>query len=106
MATSEPWILVLALLAGGALGAMFFGGLWWTVLRGASSGKPARWFFASLLLRMGLSLVGFYGVAGGQADRLVLCLLGFVIACMVVTRLTQPRAERPTGPANEARYAP
>ena len=29
--------LVLALLAGGVLGAMFFGGLWWTVRRGAAS---------------------------------------------------------------------
>ena len=106
MATSEPWILVLALLAGGALGAMFFGGLWWTVLRGASSRRPARWFFASLLLRMGLSLVGFYGVAGGQADRFVLCLLGFVIARMVATRLTQPRADCQSRPVKEARHAP
>ncbi len=106
MATSEPWVLVLALLAGGVLGAMFFGGLWWTVLRGASSDKPARWFLASMLLRIGLTLAGFYGVAGGQADRLVLCLLGFVIARMVVTRLTLPRADRAARPAKEARHAP
>jgi len=103
MVTSKPGVLVLALLAGGALGAMFFGGLWWTVLRGAASDKPARWFFASMLLRTGLTLAGFYRVAGGQPDRLVLCLLGFVIARMVVTRLTRPRAERP---AKEARHAP
>jgi F1F0 ATPase subunit 2 len=106
MATSEPEILALALLAGGALGAMFFGGLWWTVLRGASSATPARWFFASALLRMGLTLIGFYVVAGGQADRLVLCLLGFVIARMVVTRLTLPRAGRAASTAKEARHAP
>ena len=43
---------------------------------------------------MGLVLVGFYVVAGGQADRLVLCLLGFVIARMIVTRMTKPRANR------------
>jgi F1F0 ATPase subunit 2 len=109
MATSEPGILALALLSGGALGAMFFGGLWWTVLRGASSATPARWFFASALLRMGLTLAGFYVVAGGQADRLVLCLLGFVIARMIVTRLTKPRAHRhalPTRPTKEIRRAP
>ncbi|OYY60679.1 MAG: ATP synthase subunit I [Burkholderiales bacterium 28-67-8] len=89
MVTSEPGILALALLAGGALGAMFFGGLWWTVLRGASSATPARY--------------------GGQADRLVLCLVGFVIVRMIVTRLTKPRASRqalPTRPAKEARHAP
>jgi F1F0 ATPase subunit 2 len=106
MVTSEPGIFLLALLAGGALGAMFFGGLWWTVLRGAASDKPARWFFASMLLRIGLTLAGFYGVAGGQPDRLVLCLLGFVIARMVVTRLTLPRADRVARPATEARDAP
>ncbi len=71
MATSEPGILALAFLAGGALGAMFFGGLWWTVLRGASSATPARWFLASALLRMGLTLAGFHVVAGGQADLLI-----------------------------------
>ena len=108
MATSEPGILVLALLAGGALGAMFFGGLWWTVRRGASSATPARWFFGSALLRMGPTLAGFHFVAGGQADRLALCLLGFVIARMIVTRLTKPRANRQALPprlAKEARHA-
>jgi F1F0 ATPase subunit 2 len=106
MVTSEPGILVLALLAGAALGGMFFGGLWWTVLRGAASDKPARWFFASMLLRVGLTLAGFYGVAGGQPDRLVLCLVGFVIARMVVMRLTLPRADGAARPEKEARHAP
>jgi F1F0 ATPase subunit 2 len=106
MTTSEPGVLVLALVAGGALGAMFFGGLWWTVLRGAASDKPARWFFASMLLRVGLTLAGFYGVAGGQPDRLVLCLLGFVIARMVVTRLTLPRVDGADRPAKQAHDAP
>jgi F1F0 ATPase subunit 2 len=106
MVTSEPGTLVLVLLAGGALGALFFGGLWWTVLRGAASDKPARWFFASMLLRVGLTLAGFYALAGGQPDRLGLCLLGFIIARMVVTRLTQPPSDRAARPAKEAGNAP
>ena len=47
-------ILVLAppLAAGLLLGAFFFGGLWWTVIKGVSSPRPALWFFTSMLLRM------------------------------------------------------
>ncbi|WP_018914757.1 ATP synthase subunit I [Thiomonas sp. FB-6] len=109
MTIRDPGVLALALVAGGALGAMFYGGLWWTVLRGASSATPARWFLASVLLRMGVTLAGFYVVAGGQADRLVACLLGFGIAHMAITRLTRPRADsQAVAPRTQrkARHAP
>ena len=55
--------LVLAWLAGRLLGAIFFGGLWWTVRKGVSSNAPALWFFGSLLLRMSIVLAGFYFVS-------------------------------------------
>ena len=42
------------------LGALFFGGLWWTVRKGVSSTQPALWFFGSLLLRTSIALAGFY----------------------------------------------
>ena len=72
--------LALALAAGVLLGAIFFGGLWWTVRKGVSSKQPALWFFGSLLLRMSIALAGFYFVSGGHWERLLLCLLGFVMA--------------------------
>ena len=86
---TETLTLVLAWVAGGALGAMFFGGLWWTLQKALSSTRPALWFFGSLLLRMSLALAGFYFVAGGHWQRLLACLLGFVIARLIVTRLTR-----------------
>ena len=46
---NETLSLVLALVAGVLLGAIFFGGLWWTVRKGVSSKQPALWFFGSLL---------------------------------------------------------
>ena len=55
--------LVLAWVAGGVLGAIFFGGLWWTVRKGVSSQQPALWFLGSLLLRTSVALAGFYFVA-------------------------------------------
>ena len=73
---NETLTLVLAWTAGAALGAIFFGGLWWTVRKGVSSEQPALWFFGSLLLRMGIALAGFYFVAGGHWERLLVCLAG------------------------------
>ena len=99
---NETLTLALALLAGLALGAVFFGGLWWTVRKGVLSTHPALWFFGSLLLRMSIALAGFYCVSGGHWERLLLCLLGFVMARLAVTWLTRLPGENQTRPAQEA----
>jgi F1F0 ATPase subunit 2 len=85
--TDAAWLL-LALAAGLALGTVFFGGLWWTVARGLGSRFAALWFFLSLLLRTGVALSGFYLVGRDSWERLVVCLAGFLIARLIVTRLT------------------
>jgi len=87
--------LLLALLAGGALGAFFFGGLWWTVRRGLAANQPALWMLSSALLRVGVALAGFYGVAGGDWRRLVACLIGFVVARQITLRLTREAHHEP-----------
>lgn len=84
---NEPLQMMLALAAGMLLGALFFGGLWWTVVKGASASRPALWFGASLLSRTAIVLTGFYFVAGGDWKRLLACLLGFIAARFVATRL-------------------
>ncbi len=99
-------VLVLAMLAGAALGTIFFGGLWWTARRGAASPRPALWFFGSLLLRMGIALSGFYAVAGGRWERMLACLLGFVVARAVVMRLTRPPPQGRVYASQEAKHAP
>jgi len=103
---NETLTLALAWLAGGALGAIFFGGLWWTVRKGVSSPQPALWFFGSLLLRMSIVLAGFYFVSGGQWKRLVACLVGFIIARVVVTWLMRPSGKTPNRLTQEASHAP
>jgi len=90
MAMNETWVLALAWVAGAGLGAFFFGGLWWTVRRSTSSPRPASLFFASALLRMGVALGGFYLVGGGQWERLLACLAGFLMARLVATWLIPP----------------
>jgi len=103
---NETLIRTLAWLAGGLLGAIFFGGLWWTVRKGVSSQKPALWFFGSLLLRMSITMTGFYFVGRGNWKRLLLCLLGFVMARLVVTWVTRLSGDDESHPAQEASHAP
>jgi F1F0 ATPase subunit 2 len=103
---NEPLILVVAGAVGLVLGTVFFGGLWWTVRKGVSSPRPALWFFGSMLLRTSIVLAGFYFVGAGQWQRLVVCLLGFVIARFLVMRLTRAPVEHPNSHAKEARHAP
>ena len=81
--------LVPALVAGAALGAIYFGGLWWTVRRAGSFRRPAFSMLASVIVRMSVALGGFYLVAGGSWQRLLLCLLGFVAGRAAVSRLVR-----------------
>ena len=103
---NEPLILALAWAAGAVLGAIFFGGLWWTVREGLASRRPALLFLVSLLLRMTIALSGFYFVAGGQWQRLLSCLLGFLTARLAVTWLTQPSRRLPSRLARRESHAP
>ena len=104
---SDLLALALALFAGALLGTFFFGGLWWTVQKGVVSERPALWFLGSLLLRTGLILAGFYLAAQGHWSRLVACLLGFLVArIIVVRRLTHTPAEEQTPLEEETSIAP
>jgi F1F0 ATPase subunit 2 len=85
-----------ALLAGAALGAVFFGGLWWTVQRAATSPTPARWFLVSLVARATFVLAGFYAVGAGQPAQMGLSLLGFLLARAVILRVTKPAPDAAT----------
>jgi F1F0 ATPase subunit 2 len=91
-----PWAG--ALMAGGLLGCVFFGGLWWTVRRGALSPTPARWFLASLVVRTAIVLSGFYVVGARQPILLGLCLLGFLLARIIVLRVTRLSTDVATSP--------
>lgn len=91
MINNPNWLAwIAAMLAGGALGTLFFAGLWWTVRRAADSATPARWFITSLIVRTAIVLAGFYVVGAAQPLQLGLCLLGFVLARVLVLRITRP----------------
>lgn len=91
-------VLFASLLAGILLGAIFFGGLWWTVRKGLISNHPVRWFLGSTLLRMSIALTGFYFISQGDWRKLLACLLGFFIARVMVTRFTRTTTEGSDAP--------
>jgi F1F0 ATPase subunit 2 len=85
------------------LGAIFFGGLWWTINKSISSKQPALWFLASSILRTVFVLAGFYIIGSSNWQRLPICLLGFFIAKLVFIYLTGASRSSPT---EEAVHAP
>lgn len=102
---NELWGLVPALFAGALLGAIFFGGLWWTVNNGVSSKHVAFWFIGSMLLRTSIVLLGFYYILGDSWQRLLAGLLGFVIVRFIIKlliRVTEPSRQL----SQKARHAP
>ena len=86
---SDALSLSVGMLAGVALGAVFFVGLWWTVHRAVPSATPALWFMMSLLGRTGMVACGFFAVARDDWRRLPACLVGFLISRSVVIRLSR-----------------
>lgn len=86
------------LLVGIALGLFFFGGLWWTVRKGTVATNPALWFFASFMLRTGVTLAGFYFIAAGDWRRMLTALAGFILTRMALTRFAPPPQENHHAP--------
>lgn len=106
MAMDEMPARLLAPFAGAALGFVFFGGLWWTVRRAATFRHPGLAVLFSLLLRTGAAMAGFYLVGAGHWDRLVLCLLGFLLARGVVTYRVRRMSNQRTRAEPGIRHAP
>ncbi len=84
---SDVIALAPALAAGALLGTLFFGGLWWTVVRVLTARLPAAWLIASFVARTALVLAGFVAVGGNQWQRWLVVLVGFIAARVVVARL-------------------
>jgi F1F0 ATPase subunit 2 len=95
-----------AALFGGALGGFFFGGLWWTVRNVLQSKHPAVLIAVSIILRVSLTLYGFYIVSGGQWQRLAFCLVGFSTARYLI-QVSMHKAQTHVAPSVErSHHAP
>lgn len=99
---SEVPYIVLSVGAGVFLGAFFFGGLWWTIKKGVLSDHSAFLFIASIIIRTCVVLVGFYFVSRGHWERFLGCLVGFIIAKIIVMWLTNLSVEKDKQSAKES----
>ncbi len=81
--------ITLAGVAGLGLGTFFFYGLWLTVRKALTSNSPTGWVIGSFVVRVGTTVTGFYYAGNGNWQRLLVCLLGFVVARYMVTYLTR-----------------
>lgn len=91
--------LMMAFMAGLALGGWYFGGLWMTVRRLTKTSAPALLALGSFWLRLAVSVVGFYVVMDGQWERLLVCLVGFLGMRSILMRHWRP-ARQPVAVAS------
>ncbi len=98
IASPDFSILFASAFVGFILGSFFFGGLWWTVRKCLNSTSPALWLISSLIVRTSVAVGGFYliattpvfyaNAANANWQPIVLSLIGFVLARLLITRLT------------------
>ncbi len=81
--------IVLPFIVGWLLGVVFFAGLWLTVKKLISSKMPALLMIGSLFFRISIVMAGFYFVGLGNWKKLVVCLIGFVVARFAVIHYTK-----------------
>ncbi|WP_073216487.1 ATP synthase subunit I [Aequorivita viscosa] len=94
---NEVLSLLPAVFAGIVLGVLFFGGLWLTVRKGLDSKNATLIFMGSLIIRMAIVLLGFYYVGADNWQKMMACLGGFLIARIVITRITKKEIQtKPT----------
>lgn len=88
---SNAVIFFITFAGGFALGSAYFGVLWWTVRQLPQSPQPVRLFVGSFVSRVGVLLLSFYWVMDGRWERMVACLVGFIVARTLLIRRFRPR---------------
>ncbi len=86
--------MILAFIIGLLLGTIFFGGLWYTVKKLVTSKTPALLFLASFILRVSITLIGFYYISSGSWQGLLISVAGFITARYSVIYFTKSNKEK------------
>ena len=87
MTISDIYFLIIAMLVGIGMGIFYFGGLWLTVKHIANAQGKIFLVMGSFLARNAFCAVILWLLArGGHWQRVLVCLLGFVIARTFLVR--------------------
>jgi len=81
-------VLLGVLLAGFALGMLFFSSLWWTTGKILHGQHPVAWVVGGFVLRMALVLPALYWLTAAQWEKLLACVVGFLGARLLVVKLS------------------
>lgn len=87
MEAAEIGMLCLSFLAGLGMGAIFFMGLWWTILKRFSSKYLVLWWWMSFMIRIIATASIFYLIANEYLARHALILLGFMLSRKLVFKM-------------------
>ncbi|MGD1069737.1 MAG: ATP synthase subunit I [Bryobacteraceae bacterium] len=82
--------LAFDVLFGTLLGVFFYGGLWLTVRRFPTTHHPLALTLGSLLLRMAVTLAGFFLIVDGRWQNAVAALAGFTVARLYLVNRRTP----------------
>jgi len=89
MTTDISW-LPIAFAFGAGIGLFYFLGLWWTLQKLTQRKRPGLWIAASYFMRTAIVVFAFYLVMGGDWQRLLASLLGFIVIRVVLVRRMKP----------------
>lgn len=92
---TELFTGLLAGFGGLVLGLFYFAGLWFTLQRLPGHPHPALWVAGSFILRLAVSVGGFYLILGPDRSlpRLGIALLAFLTVRVMLTRYLRPTPE-------------
>ena len=82
--------LGLALVWGGALGFVYFGGLWWTLCGLPGKSRPRSWLAFSLFSRILLVLMGFWIILRVDLVGFFVTLASFFLMRAILIRKLGP----------------
>ncbi len=85
--------LFIALPLGFTLGIFYFVSLWLTVRQIPTTQWPFRLIVGSLFGRLSITILGLYLIMDGNWPRVLIALLGFLLARIIFIHCLQPKQE-------------
>jgi F1F0 ATPase subunit 2 len=85
--------LLIALPLGFLLGIFYFANLWLTVRQIPTTPWPFRLILLSFMSRITITILGLYLIMDGNWERVLIALLGFLLARSILMYYWQPKQQ-------------